>query len=446
MARRLRLARGVIWYPVNRSLWVVISPLGQGHEKCHLFEKAHTAVLDFFRSDSFHHEEAIPSQMTDAVERWLSPEVAILEEVKEPRPLKDYEHLALNVFQEYRAANELDGYHDLAFYYQYKIQDPLRQFEEIETTVSHLYRKSHPALEGRSYGARFAEVLLQEGALRGIGSLLEIGCGTGLFGKAFLSEVKRLAYDTYRSLHYTYLDISPVLKDCQKLNNEEHGKIASFVQGDATAGQIDEKAHDIVICNEVIADLAVIKLSGQKRKRKGPEGEAWDLVRRIGLNLSDAPPQFILNVGALRFLSNLSRALKPGGKAYIVEYGSPLTYPMSQFITDHTEYSIHFGHLLRAARAFGLAGTLHVLTEFLRFDPDLEVLDSLSHAALFSHLLPFLGIEADARRVYTRPMLTQSLSEVFQRVQNLAFVPLKSLKGIAYPDGFFVLRLLKETG
>jgi SAM-dependent methyltransferase len=446
MARRLRLAKGVTWYPINQSVWVVISPLGQGREKCRLLNESHTAVLDFFRNVPFRQEEAIPSQMRETVESWLSPKWAILEEVKEPRPLKDYECLALDIFEEYRAARGLGCYHDSASYYQHKVQDPLRQFDEIETTVSHLYRESHPALQGKSYGARFAELLFQEGRLTEATSLLEVGCGTGLFGKDFLSEVKRVAPDLYETLHYTYLELSPVLKDCQKLNNREHRKIVSFAEGNALADPIDEKAYDIVISNEVIADLAVIKLSRERRRRKGPEGEAWDLVKKIGLNLSDAPPQFILNIGALKFLSNLSRALKLGGKAYVVEYGSPLSYPVSQFITDHTEYSIHFGHLLRGASAFGLEGTLQPLTEFLRFDADLEVLDNLSHEALFNHLLPFLGIEAHARRVYTRSMLTQSLSEVFQKVQNLAFVPLKSLKGIAYPDGFYVLKLLKQAG
>lgn len=45
-----------------------------------------------------------------------------------------------------------------------------------------------------------------------------------------------------------------------------------------------------------------------------------------------------------------------------------------------------------------------------------------SHTALFNHLLPFLGVEADARRVYTRSKLIQSLSEVVRWVQNLSLL------------------------
>jgi ubiquinone/menaquinone biosynthesis C-methylase UbiE len=446
MAARITLKKGVIWYPIEKSLWVIVSPFGEGQEKCRILNQSDIPLLDIFKDAAFVNEEEIPPHARTIVEKWFSPDFPILEKSKDPRPLKDYEHLALAVFQEYRSAKELDGYHDLADYHKEQIQNPFRQFEKIETTVNHLYREGHPALGNKSYGARFAQTLLKEGSLTEGAFILEVGCGTGLFGRSFLSEIKRSASDLYGTIHYTFFDLSTAMMDSQREVNREHGEIVSFIQGNASAHDFAQATYDLIISNEMIADLPVIKLSRNKKRRKGTEGEAWALVRRLGLDLDDAPPHFVLNIGALRFLLNLSRALKPGGKAYIIEYGNPYTYPISRFMTDHREYSIHFGHLLRGARAFGLRGTLHILTDFLRFDPELEVLDSFSHTSLFNHLLPFLDIEAEAQRVYTRCMFSRSFSEVAQKVRNLAFVPLRSLKGIAYPDEFYVLKLLKETG
>jgi ubiquinone/menaquinone biosynthesis C-methylase UbiE len=446
MGRRIRLKRGVIWYPLEEFLWVLVSPSSEAPEKCRLMNRGDVALLDLFKNAASVDEEEIPPHAMTVVKKWLSPEFPVLEEVMKPRPLEDYEHLAAAIHQEYMSAKNLEGYHDLGPYYRRKILDPFRQFDKIETTVSHLYREGHPALGGKSYGEKFAQVLLQEEAIREGASILEVGCGTGLFGMALLSEVKKSAPTLYKTLHYTFFDLSPAMTESQRRLNKKHQKVVSFFQGDAVACDFAGKAYDLIICNEMIADLPVIKLNRKKSRKKGAEGEAWDLARNLGLEFSDAPPHFVLNLGALRFLSSLSRALKPGGKAYIVEYGSPHGYPVGHFITDHTEYSIHFGHLLRAASVLGLGGKLRALSDFLGFDPTLEVLDSFSHAALFSHLLPFLGIEADVQRVYTKSLLIKSLPKSVPKIQNLSFVALRSLKGIAYPDGFHVLQLLKSPG
>ena len=40
-------------------------------------------------------------------------------------------------------------------------------------------------------------------------------------------------------------------------------------------------------------------------------------------------------------------------------------------------------------------------------------------------------------------MLADALPQVAQKVRNLIYLPLRCLKGIAYPDGFHVLKLVK---
>ena len=46
-------------------------------------------------------------------------------------------------------------------YYEKSISDPAKQFDLIETTISHLFRFPHPALQGLSYGAAFCKQVLE---------------------------------------------------------------------------------------------------------------------------------------------------------------------------------------------------------------------------------------------------------------------------------------------
>jgi SAM-dependent methyltransferase len=378
-------------------------------------------------------------------EQWLTDRYGLLEEARPPAAVPAEAALAYGIFEEYASARGLKGRHDLLSYHQTEITDPFAQFDEIETTVNHLYRDPHPALAGKSYGAGFAEVLLQEGALGKRSRVLEVGCGTGLFGREFLRRIRQAAPELYRGLHYTFFDASPALSRFQRETNREHEAVVAFQTGDASAGGFPKAEYDLVISNEMIADLPVVKLTKGGPPAPGPEADAWALSRRLSLAFEDAPPQFILNVGALGFLEGISQTLRPGGRAFIVEYGSPHGYSVARPVTNHLEHSIHFGHLLRASTTLGLEAMLREVPEFLGFLGDLEVLDESCRLALFSHLLPFLGLEAELSRVYTPDLLLERLPGVCPRVRNLTYVPLRTQGGIAYPAGFFVLRLLKGS-
>jgi len=439
----IKPARGVIWYPVSESLWVAVAPGRSSTEKSLLIQHNEMDLLDRLSNPSGVPEQGLAPGETDTVEKWLTPEFCILEEVEEHKPPDAHVKLAYSIFQEYRSAKELEGRHDLASYHRTEINNPARQFEEVEMTVSHLYREPHPALQEKSYGARFARVLMEDGSVGKGFRILELGCGTGIFGRDFLREVKNAAPGVYKSLSYTFFDISRVLAKSQEEKNKEHVEIVSFQTGDACTHTFPENAYDLIITNEMIADLPVVKLTKKGRPRNGPATDGRDMGKRLGLDFSDAPPQFLLNLGALRLLTAISQTLRPGGKAYIVEYGSPFGYPEARHVTNHIEYSIHFGHMLTAAENLGLEVKLRGLHEFLGFLGDVEVLDDLTHSAVFGHLLPFLGIMGESSRVYTRDMLLKALPEVARKVKNLAFVPLNSLGGITYPNGFYALRLAK---
>jgi len=445
MPRRLTAAQGVIWHPLSESHWVIVAPQRAPAEKCLLLEHKEVQLLERFTGPSGLSMDELAPDERKVAEKLLAPRFHVLEEAKAPAPVSRHADLALSVFLEYQSARALEGIHDLSLYHEQEISDPFGQFEHVETTVSHLYRDPHPALGGKSYGARFAQVLLEEKAFGGGFQALEIGCGTGIFGLKFLREVKASAFELYKNSRYTFFDASPVLTESQKELNKEHGSIVSFQRGNACTFSFDEGKYSLVICNEMIADLPVIKLKRGEQPKEGLEKEAWDLAERIQLDFSDAPPQFVLNIGALQLITNIWRALAPGGRAYIVEYGSPHAYATARDVTDHTEYTIHFGHLIAAAKHLGMEATLFPLHEFLRFSGDIRVMDEPSHNSLFRHLLPFLGIEAEPTRVYTEQMLRSAYPQVVGKVKNLGFVPLSSLGGIKYPDKFYLLRLVKKN-
>ncbi|MFH1488897.1 MAG: SAM-dependent methyltransferase, partial [Pseudomonadota bacterium] len=420
---RVKIAKGVLWYPLSDDLRVVVSPSRRSREKCFLVKTDEISLFEKLAAPRGLSMDTLSDKEKDLVEGWLEPKGAAAIPVEELHPMASHEALALSVFREYASAKNLQGGHDLASYHQKEIQDPFLQFDEIETTVSHLYRDPHPALENKSYGGKFAHTLLKEKALAGGRRILEIGCGTGFFGREFLREIQRADPSLYGSLTYTFFDLSPVLSDSQRTLNREHETVVAFQTGNAYSDSLPERAFDLVICNEMIADLPVVKIKKDEEVEDGFESGARELGRRLGLDFSDAPPEFILNSGALQLLVTLSRTLKPGGRAFIVEYGSPHGYPVAYRITNHVEYSIHFGHLLTAARNLGMDADLTGLDAFLRFQGDVEVLDSPSHGALFHHLLPFLGIEADSSRVYTRDELAAALPRIIRKAAPLPFVP-----------------------
>ncbi len=444
MAGMVRIAQGVIWYPLGGGQWVVVAPSRMTPEKCLLVSDREESLLTRLANGGGESAEAASTRDRECMEQWLDPKTMVLEEVREQPPLQSHGDIALSIFREYQSAKAFEGDHDLSTYHRTQIRDPFRQFEEVEMTVSHLYREPHPALQGKSYGARFAEALIEGGALREGMRILEVGCGTGIFGREFLRAVKERSPGIYRGLKYTFFDLSPVLARSQKEMNREHEEIVSFRAGDAYTHPFEEEAYDCIIANEMIADLPVVKMNRDNPSNGEAEIEGWDWCQKLGLDVSDAPPEFVLNLGALKFIQRLSAALVPGGQAFIVEYGSPWSYPAAQIVTDHTEYSIHFGHLLTASERFGLEGTLAGLHGFLGFVGETRVLADLTHLSLFGHLLPFLGKEGEPSRVYTEGMLEEALGEICKKTRNVVFVPLQSLGGLAYPNGFYTLTLVKR--
>ena len=97
-------------------------------------------------------------------------------------------------------------------------------------------------------------------------------------------------------------------------------------------------------------------------------------MRRLALPVDDAPEVFWLNFGALRFVEELARVLRPGGAAVLVEFGGLARYPVESTHLAHSEFSIHFGHLRHAAERAGLEVEITDIMDFLAMRGDVRVL------------------------------------------------------------------------
>ena len=171
-----------------------------------------------------------------------------------------------------------------------------------------------------------------------------------------------------------------------------------------------------MISNEVIADLksapypnpaASAQLTAAIERR----------VQRYGLQLEAKTT--LVNIGSWMMLEEVERVLKPGGMAWISEFGDREEAPEQATQLDHPEVSIHFGHLLQAAESMGLEARCVALGDFLAMDYQASQLSRGSWEALRA-MARSLGIHLPAR-AWTQSSLQEQLS---MTVNGLRWVPM----------------------
>ncbi|MFC1631819.1 SAM-dependent methyltransferase [Candidatus Omnitrophota bacterium] len=330
-------------------------------------------------------------------------------------------------------------------YHQKEIADAMEHFNRTELTVSHIFREPNALLQGKNYGAAFAEVLINQGAIRKGISILEVGGGTGIFGKNFLDQIKGVAPEIYKTIRYVFFELSPALLKSQRKISRDHLSVARFIKGDVSNYDFRDEKFNLIISNEMVADLGVVKFRTQDFKqpaRQAPDqNKAVDIINRYKIDISDAPDEFLFNLKAIEFLIFVKKILNPGGKAYIVEYGSPWGYPKATVLKGHVEYSIHFGHLKRVAQKLRMFHRLTCLTDFLGFDKKVKILDSLSRSMINDYLLPFLNHKGLSQQAYTEDGIKEEIGDVFNRLSFASFSPLGTGNFILDPSVFFALEL-----
>lgn len=220
--------------------------------------------------------------------------------------------------------------------------------------------------------------------------MLEIGPGTGELGR----DLRAALPTPLREGEYWRLDLSPALLARQE--RELPG--TRSLQGDCTAMPLPDASVGLVVCNEVIADL-----------RASPDPEGWPVT--------PLPGQRLFNTGAFALLAELRRVLRPGGWAFLSEFGAEDELPTETTQLDHPEVSICFGQCVEVARSLGLEVALHPLGPWLGVDPAARWLSRLSLEGLRARLA------WDGERLPSRAWTPETLPLPWP-VEGLRWVPL----------------------
>ena len=291
-----------------------------------------------------------------------------------------------------------EGQTTLLGYHQQAITDGATHFDDRETTVAHAFARPHPALAGRPYGAALHQALEARGWLPDDGPVLEIGPGTGELCEAFLQRAGERGLPRGEVLR---LDASPELLATQ----ERRLPGTRGILGSATAIPLPAGSVALVLCNEVIADLAAVPCDARD-PAPGPEAaEGQARIHRYGLAVLPADgdtPSY--NLGAWRLLEELHRVLRPGGTAFVSEFGDLDELPTETRHLDHPEVSIHFGHLLQVAQGLGFEARCLPLVELLELDTTARWLSRHSYEGLRARL------RAQGARLEARTWTVESLS------------------------------------
>jgi phospholipid N-methyltransferase len=248
------------------------------------------------------------------------------------------------------------------------IDDAAWEFDIIEPTINHGLRFPSELLGGLDYGTRFCDAVFSDG-FSGKTNLevLEVGGGTGSFARSFIQR----AQQNGKSIAYQIMDLSPALAESQRRMLTDIDPPVGHLNQDAVHLNLPGRKFDLIMSNEVIADFPVAAVEREGVQLGGPGAP---FVKQYELAVEDAPARFYVNSGVFEFLERAWTHLNPGGRLILSEYGSKTRYPAESFHLNHSEFTIHFGHVAQCARKIGFECRLEPLTEFLRIDDQLPVL------------------------------------------------------------------------
>jgi ubiquinone/menaquinone biosynthesis C-methylase UbiE len=257
------------------------------------------------------------------------------------------------------------------------IQGPHGHFEIIETTVSHLFREPCEAMNGLTYGRLLGKTLRQMGWLTPKPrQIVEVGAGLGYVSQELAGE---FSPDERRGIGYTFLDLTGPFLNSQTSLARKAGWTANAIQANAESMPLANQSVDLLIDNENLADMTPVQFTAEEiltLKGANPlHDDALNLIRRMRLPLAPPfPDEVIFNYGAIQFLEEVWRVLKPGGRAILIEFGIENDWPSPVRLPGHTEYEVQFSHLRHAAKWLGFREQYCTLPQLLGMKRDTQVL------------------------------------------------------------------------
>ena len=287
-----------------------------------------------------------------------------------------------------------------AAFYARGIETAEWNFDWVEPTVSHAFRKPSAVLGGEAYGARFCEAAVNQGhrlaSLPERISILEIGAGLGDFAASFIERLRRM--NGRINVQYTILDHSPRLIEAQRQRLSEVRVAADFIEGDAAAEIELGRRFDIIVANEMIADL--------RPAIPSPHGLDGPGDIELTIERGQRPD------GLAVLLRNIRSHLAPQGAAFLTEFGDRNIGIERVAHLNHPEHSIAFEAAANMARALGFEASIQPLTDFLNVCDEIELLcGQQEHHLCLNSLL--------ARHGLTAPYLAFTRDEFLQRYADV---------------------------
>jgi len=313
-------------------------------------------------------------------------------------------------------------------FHRTQLTDTQRQFDKIETTISHMFREPHAALDNRSYGQAFCDWLVASGRLKSPCKIVEIGCGLGYFANAILDRLQEKYRGIYDGLSYTLFDLSPELQMAQKSNCSRHADITHFIAGNIESYNFRDQRFDLALSNEVIADLSVATISLDNIENGSLQSEAEILAQDFQLQsvpiARGGERMAVINFGAIKMLQNLDKCLNDRGHVVVTEYGSHGQSPKAVRFSNHDEYTIHFGQLESVAQQLGFHHNRRTMGDAIGFVSDCQTIRLETLRTLCDCLLPHLGCEPLRVLAYTPASLKDALGDLTDSIGNLQFLRL----------------------
>lgn len=358
------------------------------------------------------------------LERWALPRYALCYYGTEPptgqhRSNAKWDLLLQQIREGWSGSREFEGEDHLHAFHLRDIATQEGHFDQIETTVSHLFREPSEALQGLTYGRLLAKHLRRLGWWSPKPRLVvEVGGGLGYVSREIAAE---LSPAEKQGVRYVFLDITrPFLPSQLKLACEA-GWQCSGTQANAEWLPFHNNSVDLVIDNENLADMTPVQLA--KREIETGKGdtplhqEALDWIRRIRLPLEpDLPDEVMFNLGPIRFLSELWRVLKPGGRAILIEFGIEQGWPAPVKLPGHTEYEVQYQHLRHAARWLGFQEQYSALPQFFVIRPDTRLL--CTGAAYTIQRFCAAQGKPFSIRAYTEAELSKALGDMLPKLMG----------------------------
>jgi len=275
--------------------------------------------------------------------------------------------------------------------------------------------------------------------------LVEIGGGLGYLAQELGKEL--LPFEK-QGITYLSLDITQPFLTLQVNRAKAGGWAVTGTRANAEQLPLADRSVDLVIDNENMADMTPVQLSKQELLSgigtTVQHQEALDWIRRLHLPIEADPPESVIfNLGPMRFVAELWRVLKPGGRAFLTEFGIETGWPAPVKLPGHTEYEVQYTHLRQAVRWLGFQERYLSLPQFLGLKPDTKVLCTGATYTVqrFCQAInhPF------AVRAYSEKELEQALGDLLPKLQGLHYHDLADPAWFGLQD-FKVLLLEKPGG